>query len=153
MLRLIGGVPSLKRVLKLLNFIQSQLDPCTFKLYVRGELQGLVVVEIDDLLCMGSPEFFKVFDELRGKFTLGKFVYLDELKEGASFNGRRLRVDGSGGFLIDKKCVEERLHPVELQRGHKAQAKEEATKEERGAAVGALTWGAKEGLPDGAAQA
>ena len=114
MLRLIGGVPSLKRVLKLLNFIQSQLDPCTFKLYVRGELQGLVVVEIDDLLCMGSPEFFKVFDELRGKFTLGKFVYLDELKEGASFNGRRLRVDGSGGFLIDKKCVEERLHPVEL---------------------------------------
>ena len=155
---------SLKKVLLSLGFSQSKVDPCTFALYTeekeRGykkELSGLVVVEVDDLLCMGGDTYFQIIEQLRKKFTFGKFVFLNESLAGVSFNGRRLKSDGKGGFLIDmKKFITERLFPVELERGRKSMLKEPATQAEREAAraaVGALTWAAKEGRPDGAATA
>ena len=155
---------SLKKVLLALGFTQSKVDPCTFKLYTEKkengcekELSGLVIVEVDDLLCMGDDTYFQIIEQLRQKFTFGKFVFLDESPDGVSFNGRRLKNDGKGGFLIDmKKFINERLFPVELERGRKSMLKEPATREEREAAraaVGALTWAAKEGRPDGAATA
>eukprot|EP00435_Cladocopium_sp_Y103_P076160 s11_g79.t1 len=77
--------------------------------------------------------------------------------DGTSFNGRRLRATGDGGFLIDmEKFVSERLKEVSLDKG-RAQAKNEpATEKERSearAVLGALTWAAKEGRPDAAAPA
>ena len=155
---------SLKKVLLALGFTQSKVDPCTFKMYTEKkengcekEISGLVIVEVDDLLCMGDHTYFQIIEQLRQKFTFGKFVFLDESPDGVSFNGRRLKNDGKGGFLIDmKKFINERLFPVELERGRKSMLKEPATREEREAAraaVGALTWAAKEGRPDGAATA
>ena len=139
---------SLKKVLLSLGFSQSKVDPCTLE-KERGykkELSGLVVVEVDDLLCMGGDTYFQIIEQLRKKFTFGKFVFLNESPAGVSFNGRRLKSDGKGGFLIDmKKFITERLFPVELERGRKSMLKELATQTEREAAraaVGALTWAA-----------
>ena len=50
---------SLKKVLVELGYLQSEMDPCTFKLFAPDErgvkrLRGLVIVEVDDLLCFGD---------------------------------------------------------------------------------------------------
>ena len=151
---------TLKRALRQLEMVQSEFDPCIFKCFEKKagggkSLIGLTTVEVDDLLLMGEPAFFKKIDQLRERFVFGKFTYLDEAENGVSFNGRRLRSDKRGGFLIDmKKYVTERLEPVKLEVGRKSQPKEAANKDEKDAtraAVGALAWAAKEGRPDCAA--
>lgn len=81
------------------------MDPCAFKYIGRDarelpELQGLVVVEVDDLLCVGNEAHDKVLARLQEKFTFGKFVNLQDQKEGASFNGRRIRALPEGGYAL-----------------------------------------------------
>ena len=146
---------TLKKVIFEMEMTQSMMDPCIFKWFKQGKLQGLLVVEVDDLLMMGNKEFFNHMEHLKKRFEFGKFVFIDEQKDGTSFNGRRIRSDGKSGFKIDmQKFVEERLQPVPLQKGRKAE--EEATAEEREAtraAVGSLAWAAKEGRPDAASVA
>lgn len=133
---------------------QSVLDRTVYKWYDAGKLEGLVVVEVDDLLIMGTSKFFQHFEGLRSRFEFGKFVRVRDLEEGTSFNGRRIR-QGKDGFQIDmEKFVTERLEPVELEKGRKAE--QDATAEEKDkarAVVGSLTWAAKEGRPDAAAAA
>ena len=118
-------------------------------------MSGIVVVEVDDPLCFGDHEHESKLNELRRRFNFGKFVDLATQPEGASFNGRRIRARPGGGYIIDMvKYVSERLEEVPLAKGRKKD--EEATPEERDAtraAVGALTWAAKEGRPDAAATA
>ena len=75
------------------------------------------------------------------------------IKDGTSFNGRRIRVNQKQEFLVDmQKFVEERLKKVPIAKGRKAE--DSATQEEKDltrAAVGSITWAAKEGRPDAAA--
>ncbi|CAK8996137.1 Retrovirus-related Pol polyprotein from transposon RE1 (Retro element 1) (AtRE1) [Includes: Protease RE1 [Durusdinium trenchii] len=147
---------SLRKVTLEIGYVQSAMDPCTFKYHgTSGELSGIVIVEVDDLLCFGDHEHESKLDELRSRFNFGKFVDLATQPEGASFNGRRIRARPGGGYIIDMiKYVSERLEEVPLAKGRKKD--EEATPEERDAtraAVGALTWAAKEGRPDAAATA
>lgn len=150
---------SLKRCLIELGYIQSEMDPCTFKYFEEKEgkkvLCGLIIVEVDDLLCFGNDVHDAQLERLKKRFNFGKFVNLADQPDGASFNGRRIKVAEDGGFVIDmKKFVSERLEEVPLQKGR---AKEDdATPEEKAmcrAAIGALTWAAKEGRPDCAAGA
>ena len=147
---------SLKKVLLQIGYIQSEMDPCSFK-YVGedGGLHGIIIVEVDDLLCFGDEKHDQKLEELRSRFSFGKFVDLASQPEGASFNGRRIRARPNGGYIIDMlKYVNERLEEVPLEKGRK---KEEMANEEEvaltRAAVGSLTWAAKEGRPDGAAGA
>lgn len=57
-----------------------------------------------------------------------------------------------GGFLLDmEKFVSERLQEVPLEKGRRTEKESEATSEEKAAtraAIGALTWAAKDGRPD-----
>ncbi|CAL1154344.1 unnamed protein product [Cladocopium goreaui] len=148
---------SLKKVLFELGFQQSSMDPCVYKWFLGGELAGLLVVEVDDLFAVGNTEFFKGLEELRKRFQFGKFAFLQEQIEGSSFNGRRIRQKSDFGFQIDmEKFVTERLETVKLERGRLSNPEVEATEEEKNlvrAAVGSLTWAAKEGRPDAAATA
>jgi len=149
---------SLKRNLMELGYVQSAMDPCLFKLVVNGKLEGIIMVEVDDLLSLGGKIHYNRMQELQGRLKFGKFKFLDEEPDGASFNGRRLRATSEGGFLIDmEKFASERLEEVKLDKGRAAQAKQEpASEEERAqarAVLGALTWAAKEGRPDCAAPA
>lgn len=76
-----------------------------------------LVVEVDDLFGIGDEYFFQM-EQLRNRFDFGKFV------------------------------VTERLSPVKLATGRATNAKDAATPEEKEmvrAAVGSLTWAAKEG--------
>ena len=145
---------SLKKVLFSLGFQQSIMDPCVYKWFHEGELQGILVVEVDDLFAVGGSEFYANLEKLRQRFQFGKFVFLQEENQGASFNGRRIRQTPDCGFLIDmEKFVDERLNPVELEKGRKSQPEDLATEAEKNAtraAVGSLTWAAKEGRPDAA---
>lgn len=147
---------SLRKVILELGYQQSTMDPCVFKL-MGDKLHGLLIVEVDDILSLGDNVHEEKVSRLRERFKFGKFMYLDENPEGVAFNGRRLKHVPGGGFTIDmQKFVEERLQEVVPEKGRSAQKTEEATDEERNstrAAIGALTWAAKEGRPDCAAGA
>lgn len=148
---------SLKKVLVELGYQQSAMDPCLFKLVIQDQLEGLVIVEVDDLLSLGTPKHYEKMSMLQNRFKFGKFKFLDEEKDGAAFNGRRMRSTPEGGFLLDmEKFVSERLQEVPLEKGRRTEKESEATQEERAAtraAIGALTWAAKEGRPDCSAMA
>ena len=148
---------SLKKVLFQLGFVQSGLDPCVYKLFKGNQLAGLLVVEVGDLFGMGNEEFFEVMEVLRGRFQFGKFVFLQEQVSGAAFNGRRLKQLPNGEIQVDmEKFVKEKLEEVKLDSGRASQPKSKADSEEKDrtrAAVGSLTWAAKEGRPDAAAMA
>lgn len=144
---------TLKRAIFDLGLVQSVMDPTVYKWFHRGKLEGLLVVEVDDLMILGTGTFFNHMEKLRARFEFGKFVSVDENKEGTSFNGRRIRVNQKQEFLVDmQKFVEERLKKVPIAKGRKAE--DSATQEEKDltrAAVGSITWAAKEGRPDAAA--
>lgn len=148
---------SLKKTLVELGYGQSAMDPCTFRFFHQGKLSGLVIVEVDDLLTLGDEIHFEKMKELQSRFKFGKFKYLEEEEQGVSFNGRRLRKQKDGTYLIDmQKFVEERMKEVPLEVGRAKEKEDEATESERNAtraAIGALTWAAKEGRPDCAASA
>ena len=147
----------LKRTLVELGYEQSAMDPCTFRFFHQGKVSGLVIVEVDDLLTLGDEIHFEKMKELQSRFKFGKFKYLEEEEQGVSFNGRRLRKQKDGTYLIDmQKFVEERMKEVPLEVGRAKEKEDEATESERNAtraAIGALTWAAKEGRPDCAASA
>jgi len=108
---------SLKKVLIELGYVQSEMDPCVFRLVVDEKVEGLVIVEVDDLLSLGSLVHYQRMTQLQERFKFGKFKFLDEEKEGASFNGRRLKATKDGGFRVDmEKFVSERMNEVTLEK-------------------------------------
>ena len=101
-----------------LQYRQSRLDPTVFSLFYDDKLEGLIVVEIDDILSIGYTEHDRRLGMLRERFKFGKFKYLQELPEGATFNGRRIRQAMDGTISVDMgKYVEERMAPVSIERG------------------------------------
>ena len=145
---------SLRGALLELGYEPSAMDPCTFKYMARNhagarQLQGLVVVEVDE--AHGA-----VLERLQQRFTFGKFVNLDTQESGASFNGRSIRALKGGGYAIDmEKFISERLNkvPFNLNGRKKDEDATDQEKDDARAAIGALTWAAKEGRPDCAAGA
>eukprot|EP00913_Durusdinium_trenchii_P000489 g447.t1 len=124
----------------------------------RSSFVGLTTSShVGDLFGMGNEEFFEVMEVLRGRFQFGKFVFLQEQVSGAAFNGRRLKQLPNGEIQVDmEKFVKEKLEEVKLDSGRASQPKSKADSEEKDrtrAAVGSLTWAAKEGRPDAAAMA
>ena len=143
-----------------LGYKQSSLDPCTYLLFDKEEengeekLQGVISVEVDDLLMFGGEKHEKKIQKLQERFTFGKMKEIDA--QGVDFNGRRLRKVGND-YLIDMQAfVEERLQMVDLTPERKKQKKAEVTEEERSrvrSVCGALNWIGREGRPDAAAAA
>jgi len=142
--------------LRSLGYVESKLDPCVFKLHdsSTGSLQGAVAVEVDDLFMVGHQHHWRKMEELRKKYTFGKWVWLRQADQGCAFNGRRIRQTPENGYLVDmQKFIEERLSPVKLDPGRASKKKEEATEEEVAAMralCGGLNWLSKEGRPDAA---
>eukprot|EP00435_Cladocopium_sp_Y103_P012580 s2098_g3.t1 len=145
---------SLVQSLKMLGYQESKLDPCLFKLFEDGKLCGLLAIEVDDILACGKGLHLRKIEELRTLYSFGKWVNLKESSQGASFNGRRLRVGQKGEVLIDMcKFIQERLEEIPLEKGRKSQKKEPVTESERAQAralCGSLNWLSKEGRPDAA---
>ena len=143
-----------------LKYKQSSLDPCAYLYFDfdestgKEELQGIISVEVDDLLMFGTAKHDEKIQRLQERFTFGKLKEIDE--HGVDFNGRRLRKVGEV-FLIDMQAfVEERLHTVKLTPERKKQRDTDLTEEERSqvrSVCGALNWIGGEGRPDAAASA
>ena len=140
-----------------LQYRQSRLDPTVFSLSYDNKLEGLIIVEIDDILSFGYTEHDRRLSMLRERFKFGKFKYLQELPEGTTFNGRRIRQAMDGTISVDMgKYVEERMAPVSIERGRRSHPESPATEDERQKArgvIGSIAWAAKEGRPDLAAPA
>ncbi len=145
---------SLTEELRKLGYVQSHLDPCLYKLYQDGKLEGMIAIEVDDLFMVGHQVHLQKLEKLKKRFVFGKFVTLKECPEGAMFNGRRIKQLEDGEFCIDmQKFVEERLFEVSLEKGRASQKKDKATEKEKSmarATCGALNWLSKEGRPDAA---
>ena len=147
---------SLTEDLRQLGYIPSRLDPCLWKLYhpQTMKLEGIIAIEVDDLFTVGHQHHHEQMAKLREKYTFGKYVILQDEPQGASFNGRRIQQLPDCGFKIDmQKFIEERLHPVELEKGRLKDRKQFATDREVSlarATCGALNWLSKEGRPDAA---
>ncbi|CAL1132850.1 unnamed protein product [Cladocopium goreaui] len=143
---------SLTDFLKTLNYQQSKLDPCIYKIYKGNQIEGMIAIEVDDLFMVGGEMHSEQMAKLRDRFTFGKWVDLKSTPEGAMFNGRRLRQTAEGEFQIDmQKFIEERLQEVRLEKGRATQKKSEANDTEKSlmrAACGSLNWLSKEGRPD-----
>ena len=63
----------LTRELKETGLIQSQLDPCLFVLRVRGKLEGICGIHVDDLLGGGTSKMDEVLANLRKRLPFGDF--------------------------------------------------------------------------------
>ena len=148
---------TLKEAITGLGYKESVLDPTVYMLHDQGQLHGAIAVEIDDLFSFGSDLHYQKMDLLRQRFVFGKFEMVDESSCGVGFNGRRVRQLADRSFSVDmEKFIGERLDPVSLAKGRKADPKALANASEIAqlrAVVGALAWAAKEGRPDAAAAA
>ena len=148
---------SLIAALKALGYVQSRLDPCIYKLYQAGRLEGAIAIEVDDLFMVGSPTHRELVQTLKQRFVFGKWVLLKDEPQGAMFNGRRLMQREDGGFEVDmEKFVLERLNEIPVDSARRRQKEELVTEEERSQArgvCGALNWLSKEGRPDASAPA
>ena len=141
-----------------LQYKQSRLDPCIFKLHLPdGSLEGIIIIEIDDLLNFGKGVHAAKLAELQRRFKFGKFKELQAMPEGTTFNGRRIRQLPDYTIAVDMtKYVIERLAPMTLEKGRRSQPEAPASEDEKSrfrGAVGSLAWAAKEGRPDAAAGA
>ena len=154
---LVDGPAHWRRTLKSyvtqeLGYKQSRIDPTVFSLYVDRQLQGILVIEIDDILSFGYREHELRMAKLQSRFKFGKYKKLQELELGTMFNGRRIQQEPDGTIRVDMaKFIEERLHPMAIPKDRRSQPEADATVQEvstaRGA-IGSLAWLAKEGRPD-----
>ncbi|CAE8648439.1 unnamed protein product [Polarella glacialis] len=101
------------------DYIKSKLAPTTFRLHSdSGQLQGLIVVEIDDLFTVGHEEHKARLDQLSKRFKFGRYRSIHGDSDGTSFNGRRIRQKLDYGFEVDmSKFVKERLSTVKFAKG------------------------------------
>ena len=140
---------SLKKALQQLGYEQSTLDPTLFLLRRMKRVVGMVIVEVDDLWTAGDDEHYRQIDELRQKFTFGKFKYIQDEADGVGFNGRRMRQDASYGFSYDlQKFIEERLEPIVIEGCLGEQLATPGEISQARAVLGSLNWLGREGRPD-----
>ncbi len=147
-------IPELEK----LGYAKSKLAPTTFRLHGdEGQLQGLIVVEIDDLFTVGHEEHKARLDQLSKRFKFGKYRSIHGDPDGTSFNGRRIRQNLDYGFEVDmSKFVKERFSTVKFAKGRKSMptALANASEISQGRSVeGGLQWAARIGRPDAAGPA
>ena len=121
--------------------------------------QGIIVVEIDDLLEAGSDRHRAKMLQLEKRFKFGKITDLMDAGDGSGYAGRRLRQRPDFSFSYSMNdYVANRLRKMTLNRkvtkkmaGQTVLSSDEQT-QLRGV-VAAINWTAREGRPDAAAAA
>ena len=122
--------------------------------------QGILVLEVDDMLEAGNEVHRQKMQILEQKLRFGKVVQLMDMQsEGSGYAGRRLRQLSDYSFEIDMTdYVQNRLTAVQANRktlkkdAAKTLLDEEEIAQLRGT-VAAINWAAREGRPDGSAAA
>ena len=118
--------------LRRLGFIRSLLDPCVFTKYdEKGELEAVVLVEVDDFLIACRTEEIQkwIQEKLCSRFKFGKWE-----RDEADYIGRRIQkvrtTDGPEIRFSQEKYVVEKIHPIELSRGRRGKKEDPLTEEE-----------------------
>ena len=124
-----------------------------------AETQGILVIEIDDVLEAGGEEHAKRMQWLEDRLRFGKAVVLQDEPSGTAYAGRRIQqmADFSYVYSMDD-YVQGRLKPVSLERkilikdAKKTPLNPSEESQLRGT-IASLNWSSREGRPDAAAAA
>ena len=121
--------------------------------------QGLVIIEVDDVLECGEKLHRQKMKELESMIRFGKSVNLAEDKAGCMYAGRSLRQLPGGGFGVHmEEYIYKRLSMAKIQRkvlkkfAATAELWEEEKTQMRGI-MASLGWLSREGRPDVASAA
>ena len=121
--------------------------------------QGIIVVEVDDLLEAGGPRHRQLMEKLENKVRFGKIQCLRDQPEGTSYAGRRIYQDQNWGFRYTMDdYIDQRLKPVRCDRkilkkdSDNTRINDGEEAQLRGT-VAAINWVAREGRPDASAAA
>ena len=155
----------LEVLVKQLGYRINAYDRCVLTLDSKEssehpkQTQGIIVIEVDDLLEAGGKRHQSLMRQLEERFKFGKIVRLQEHPEGTSYAGRRIIQDADFGYRYSMHdYIKHRLKFVTINRKvtQKAADKTPCTPEEisqlRGA-IASINWVAREGRPDVSAAA
>lgn len=125
----------------------------------RTYTQGIMVIEVDDILEAGNKVHREKMQWLEGRLKFGKIQNLQETDGGSGYAGRRLKQNSDFSFEFHlNDYIQNRLKPVQLSRKFfkKDAAKEFLNPDEEHqlrAVIAAVNWIAREGRPDASASA
>ena len=121
--------------------------------------QGIIVVEVDDLLEAGGPRHRALMAKLEKRMKFGKIQCLKDQPEGTSYAGRRVFQDVDWGFRYTMDdYIASRLKPVRLERrvlkkdADKVTVNKDEEAQLRGT-IASVNWVAREGRPDASSAA
>ena len=131
------------------GWIQSKSEPCVWRLYQGGKLQGLTGIHVDDLLCTGSGKYFhERIQALRSRFPFGSWK--DLKVETVSFCGCELHQLSDGSIELNQERCAESIHEIPISRERRANLQDALSDEEKKrfrTALGALSWRATQSAP------
>ena len=156
----------LEILVKDLGYRVNVYDRCVLTLDAQGsegdpniKTDGIMVLEVDDILEAGGPRHRAKMDELEKKLRFGKVVVLQDTPQGTGYAGRRLKQLKDFSFEYSMTdYVENRLAMVKLngkvlkKDAAKIKLDEDGITQLRGA-VASINWTAREGRPDASASA
>ena len=158
----------LEILVKELGYRVNVYDRCVLTLDSQAEpggdpsalkTEGIMVLEVDDILEAGGPRHRAKMDELEKKLRFGKVVVLQDTPQGTGYAGRRLKQLADYSFEYSMTdYVENRLAMVKLKEkvlkkdAAKVKLDEDGITQLRGA-VASINWTAREGRPDASASA
>ena len=113
----------------------------------KGDLfapvQGLLLIEVDDLFSAGTELHQKRMKELRKKYKMGRWTTTKQTGGGV-FAGRRIEQTANMGFKIDMKdYIQEKLKPVKIDKIRRKNVEAPLTDKEKSvlkAVIGSLQW-------------
>ena len=154
----------LEILVKQLGYRINCFDRCVLALdsesrETNAATQGMIVIEVDDVLEAGNKEHQRRMSALESMLKFGKAVELQSDAAGTGFAGRRVWQEADFSFSITKQdYIQSRLKPVRLEaKTLKCQAKHKTLSAEeisqlRGT-LASINWVAREGRPDASAAA
>ena len=110
-----------------LGFQRSLLEPCWYyKRDNRGDIEAMILVEVDDLNVAARSDVKEwILKELSERFLFGKMEH-DE----ADFAGRHVKVLPDRIEMHQEKYILEKIQPVKMTPGRKAEKADQLTSEE-----------------------
>ena len=136
------------RRLRNLKLVPQQIDKCTFAYYSdTGELKGMLILHVDDMLVAGDPssEFGQMIDSLKKDFEFGKWEELTPQHEVTYCGGVLQRT--STTIEVSYKKYLQKICPITVpkQRNTKEKFNSAETTKCRGL-LGALQWPGGQGV-------
>ena len=150
-----------------LGYTVSPYDRCVLilkadpaeKLEDQTSTQGIIVIEVDDVLEAGGERHRLKMKALESRFRFGKVTSLMDSESGSGYAGRRLKQRSDYSFTYSMSdYVSNRLKYVEIARKvlKKDSLSTKLTPNEESqlrGVIAALNWAAREGRPDASAAA